>query len=302
MRAKTKTPLWRILARVTASQEEAVADLFELEFGAPPCIYTDADTGAVTIFHYCDTEQTFVATKAATLAGRCQTAGVTPLPEIFLETVKREDWAESWKKHFKPIRIGHALLVKPEWSTAQPVHGQAVMLLDPGLSFGTGQHATTRFCLQQLAASRRKGTRQSFWDAGTGSGILAIAAAKLGYSPITAIDFDPMAVKSARANARRNHVTGQLKLACADLTKIPLHSRIQYDVVCANLMYDLLLAEKERILNRLKPDGHLVLAGILHHQFPAVQQAYEASGLRLVSSRTVKEWRSGMFVRLAKTA
>ena len=102
--------------------------------------------------------------------------------KIEIAKVKREDWAESWKRHFHPIEIGKTLLVKPSWSKKRPAKNQAVVILDPGLSFGTGQHPTTSFCLHQIARGRKNGTpRPSFLDIGTGSGILAIAAAKLGY-------------------------------------------------------------------------------------------------------------------------
>ena len=139
--------------------------------------------------------------------------------------MRREDWAESWKRHFKPIEIGDALLVKPSWSKRRPRKNQAVVILDPGLSFGTGQHPTTAFCLREivrlkLAKERGRLARefktrhhadepsalQSFLDIGTGSGILAIAAAKLGYQPVHAFDFDAEAVRIARANARANRV------------------------------------------------------------------------------------------------
>ncbi len=151
--------------------------------------------------------------------------------------MKREDWAESWKRHFKPIEIRvkarpsaarqsasqpPSLLVKPSWSRRRAAKNQAVVILDPGLSFGTGQHPTTAFCLHEIARCRQPGTAQSFLDIGTGSGILAIAAAKLGYAPVQAFDFDPESVRVAGDNARKNRVTGRLKLTRGDLAKLPL--------------------------------------------------------------------------------
>jgi ribosomal protein L11 methyltransferase len=170
-----------------------------------------------------------------------------------------------------------------------------VVVLDPGLSFGTGQHPTTAFCLEQLVARRSSKERQSLLDLGTGSGILAIAAAKLGYKPISALDFDAEAVRVARVNARRNRVADRIRFSRRDLTRMPRRAGRTYAVVCANLLADLLLAERERILARLQPVGLLVLAGILKTEFAAVQAAYEAAGLRLVASRAEKEWRSGGF-------
>jgi ribosomal protein L11 methyltransferase len=128
---------------------------------------------------------------------------------------------------------------------------------------------------------------------GCGSGILAIAAAKLGYSPIVAFDFDPEAVRVAKENAKANRVS--FHITQQDLTKMPRRSTEKFDVVCANLIYDLLIQERDRILARLAPGGTLVLAGILRTQFPKVQRAFEMAGLQLVASRAAKEWRSGAF-------
>jgi ribosomal protein L11 methyltransferase len=198
-----------------------------------------------------------------------------------------------------PIEIGTALLIKPSWNRRKPRKGQGMVVLDPGLSFGTGQHATTGFCLRQLVAKSNHETRnskQSFLDIGTGSGILAIAAAKLGYSPVYAFDFDPESVRVARANARKNGVLGKIQITRQDLTRIPQRSIKKYDIVCANLISNLLIAERERIISRLKPDGTLVLAGILKTEFSLVNSAYEQAGLKLIASRAEKEWRSGAFV------
>jgi ribosomal protein L11 methyltransferase len=138
----------------------------------------------------------------------------------------------------------------------------------------------------------------SFLDIGTGSGILAIAAVKLGYAPVHAFDFDPESIAVASANARQNRVHGQVRIWRADLLKLPRRNARTYDVICANLISDLLVAERDRILARLNPNGLLVLAGILKREFVVVQRAYERAGLKLVSSAIKNEWRSGAFRRL----
>src|SRR5262249_31938257 len=157
-----------------------------------------------------------------------------------LEKVRQEDWAESWKRHFKPIEIGSTLLIRPGWSKRLARKGQATMILDPGLSFGTGQHPTTAFCLEQLVARRVRGQSQSLLDLGTGSGILAIAAAKLGYRPITAIDCDAEAARIARANARRNRVSHRVHFLQKDVAKLPGRPAEKYSMVCANLIAPIL--------------------------------------------------------------
>jgi ribosomal protein L11 methyltransferase len=188
------------------------------------------------------------------------------------------------------------LLIKPSWSRRKPKPGQASLVLDPGLSFGTGQHATTGFCLREIARRQRPGVKQSFLDVGTGSGILALAAAKLGYAPVHAFDFDPDAVRVARANAKRNGVHAKLRINQQDVTKLPAKAPRQYDLVCANLISTLLIAERKRISGLVRPDGELVLAGILRKEFGEVQAAYETLGMRLTASRSEREWRSGAFV------
>jgi ribosomal protein L11 methyltransferase len=214
---------------------------------------------------------------------------------IHVTQVPREDWAESWKRHFKPMEIGHALLIRPSWSKKHARPKQGVVILDPGLSFGTGQHATTSFCLQELVRCRFFSTPQSFLDIGTGSGILAISAVKLGFCPVDAFDFDPESVRVARANARVNRVLPRLKIFRADVTRLPRRAPKQYDLICANLISNLLIAEKKPIISRLKRDGTLVLAGILAAEFAQVAAAFATAGLELVAGKTEKEWRSGSF-------
>lgn len=293
-------PLRQISITTNPSAEDAVAALLEREFGQTPSIYTNADTQLTTVSVYWDLPDTEVAeTRTALREGLADTEehGLDVAPgRISLRRVKARDWSESWKRHFKPIEIGRALLVKPTWSNRAPKAGQQLVLLDPGLSFGTGQHATTHFCLTQVA-KLRTGAPQTFMDMGTGSGILALAAAKLGYAPVKAFDFDPDAVRIAAENAELNGVSDAIQLTQADLTKMPRGSKEKFDVVCANLIYDLLIAERDRILARLAPQGSLVLAGILATQFKAVEKAFAGAGMKLVTAKTDKEWRSGLFRR-----
>ncbi|HEY1719239.1 MAG TPA: 50S ribosomal protein L11 methyltransferase, partial [Verrucomicrobiae bacterium] len=200
-----------------------------------------------------------------------------------------------WKRHFKPIEIGDLLLVKPSWSKKRPRKNQAVVILDPGLSFGTGQHPTTEFCLGEIVRCRKNGMLQSFLDIGTGSGILAIAAAKLGFKPVRAIDFDPEAVRVAKANAKANGVLRKIEIVRGDVTKFSTKAKNRFDLVCANLISNLLIAERKKITAQLKPGGILVLAGILKLEFLDVQKKFEELGLQLISSRSKREWRSGSF-------
>jgi ribosomal protein L11 methyltransferase len=293
------TALWQVSVTTMPEAEEAVTQLLERAFGQGVSSYTDAETQLTVVSLYLgrklDWSQARQEELATSLRQVNRSGLVVGSGQITLKRLRRQDWAESWKRHFKPLTIGSALLLKPSWSRRRPRQGQAVIVLDPGLSFGTGQHPTTAFCLRQLVAQRGSGAPKSFLDIGTGSGILAIAAAKLGYAPVHAFDLDPESIRVARANAQRNGVAARVRLQRQDLTKLSRLKARQYSLVCANLTARLLMAERRRILARLRADGVLVVAGILEAQFAQVQGTFERAGLRLVAAHTQKEWRSGAF-------
>ena len=208
-------------------------------------------------------------------------------------TLRREEWAEAWKKFFKPIEISPRLLVRPEWLDDRPKPGQKLLTVDPGMSFGTGQHPTTLFCLQTIDRLALEPGVKSLLDAGCGSGILAIAGALLGYDPVDAFDFDPDAVKSAAENLERNHVSGVVPTV-ADANDYPGRSD-GYDLVCANILGHLLRAFKVRIASWVRPGKYLSLAGILNSEFDAVSADYVSLGFEELERATLKEWTSGLF-------
>ena len=320
-----RPPLWRVSAATTPEAEDAVAEMLGavLRRAAVSCHNLETGMSAVTV--YCEARPA-TGVHNATAAGleRIKKCGLKIGPgKVTIAKVRREDWAESWKRHFKPIEIGGALLIKPSWSKRRPRKNQALVILNPGLSFGTGQHPTTAFCLHEIvrcsnlkpagAARRRRTTARqrrrhpitaagagSFLDIGAGSGILAIAASKLGYRPVHAFDFDAEAVRVARANARANRIQTKLRIEHADVLRLPTRPVQKYDLICANLISDLLIAGRRRIAAQLNRGGTLVLAGVLKTEFPQVQKAFENLGLKLARSRSRKEWRSGSF-RARKT-
>jgi len=296
---KTNKPLWRISVTTSIEAEDAVSELLGGISGAAAAAYFNLETGVSTVSIFCDRKpdaRKSTAEIAAGLKNILECGLKIGAGSIEIAKVKREDWAESWKRHFHPLEIGAALLVKPSWIKQRPKKGQVVVILDPGLSFGTGQHPTTSFCLNEIVRADARPTKiKSFLDIGTGSGILAISAAKLGFQPVHAFDFDPESVRVAKENTRKNRVDAKIKLTRGDVTKLPLKPARQYDLVCANLISNLLIAEKKRIVNRLKPGGTLVLAGILAVEFDEVQVAFEKLGLKLVAKRVENEWCSGSF-------
>jgi ribosomal protein L11 methyltransferase len=291
--------LWRVSVATTPEAEDAVSELLGTVSGQPVSSYFNLETGVITVTAYCRRKPAWPAEWRAKIRvglDQIKNCGLKiGSGKVTIAKMRREDWAESWKRHFKPIEIGRALLIKPSWSKKLPRKNQAVVILDPGLSFGTGQHPTTAFCLHELVRCGKFEARRSFLDIGTGSGILAIAAAKLGYSPVHAFDFDPEAVRVARANARANGVHNNLRIVRKDVTKLPIHPARQYDLICANLISTLLIAGRRRIVAQLHCGGTLVLAGILKSEFSQMQKIFAKLGLKLAASKTEKEWRSGSF-------
>ena len=291
--------IWKTSVATTTEAEDGVSELLATLVAPSPSAYTDVETHVTTVSVYStQPPKNPTATKAALRNGlnELKRFGINiGTAKISIVKLPRENWADSWKRHFPALEIGNALLVKPSWIKRKLRPGQKLVVLDPGLSFGTGQHATTSFCLHELAKPGAK--QRSFLDMGTGSGILAIAAAKLGFSPVHAFDYDPQCVKVSRANAKTNRIENKIRVSHADLTKLPKRSAKQYDFVCANILANLLIAERDRILARVKPGGTLVVAGILSREFHEVESAYEAAGWKLVASKIEKEWRSGTFQR-----
>jgi ribosomal protein L11 methyltransferase len=305
---KSNKNLWRISVATTIEAEEAVMELLGAILNQTASSHFNVETQVNVVSVFGSQKIVLagnVAKEISTGLKRIKNCSLNVgAGKIKIAKVRREDWAESWKRHFKAIEIGDTLLVKPSWIKRKPHKNQAVVILDPGLSFGTGQHATTSFCLHQIVAavcdrrnrrSQSDATAKSFLDIGTGSGILAIAAVKLGYKPVRAFDFDPEAVRVARANARVNHVGQKIKITQDDVTKLSAHAKQKHDLVCANLISNLLIAERGKIAAQLNRGGTLVLAGILKAEFSLVQTMFEDLGMKLIASRSEKEWRSGSF-------
>lgn len=294
---KPSNPPLRHVAVVTSHEaEDAVGVVLEAVAGVTPGVHVELPSQRVTVSAYVHVADAGVAPLRARLRAALDGLrghGIDPAPAaVTIRKVPPKDWSESWKRHFKPIEVGARLLVKPTWSRRRPKAGAAVLLLDPGLSFGTGQHATTRFCLEEVVRLHAPGQRPSLLDAGMGSGILALAAAAVGYGHVEGFDFDPDCVRIARENARLNQLGRRVAFGEADVTRLPKKPERTFDVVCANLMHDLLVAESRRIAARVAPGGRLVLAGILSHQFAAVERAYADLGWAVERDATEGEWHS----------
>jgi len=212
--------------------------------------------------------------------GHLQAFGLGPIGELAVHEVRDEDWLESWKASFTPIRVGD-FLIRPTWSEAVP-DGATEIVLDPGMAFGTGLHPTTRQCLEAICALAIDGRR--VLDVGTGSGILAIAAAKRGAREVIAVDTDQIAVDAARENAERNGVRIDVRHASAAGVDGA------FDVVLANLVGATLIQIASDLRARVARSGRLVAAGITREREPEVVAALAAHGLRVVERDERDDW------------
>ena len=299
--ARSSTPAQLFALTVTTSPEagEAVGELLFRVTRESAVITHDRlrAESRVTVYH--GQSDFFQATRRRELrAGleAIQDCGLNIGPaRIAWRRVKAADWRESWKRHFRPMLIGRSLLVRPSWSRRRPEAGQKELVLDPGLSFGTGQHPTTGFCLAEIVRLRPRKGRAALLDVGTGSGILALAAAQLGYAPVRGFDFDPEAIEVARRNAANNRLVEKVILVRGDVARLSPRPRRRYDVVTANLTSDLLVKHAANLVAQVVPGGALVLAGILAEEFPAVRRTFEALGARPLRSQHRREWQSGSF-------
>ena len=206
-------------------------------------------------------------------------------------TVKKEDWAEKWKENFHVSRVGKNLVIVPSWETYAPKPDDIILVNDPGMAFGTGSHGTSKACLEFLEDLSLKHHPKSLLDAGTGTGILSVAAAKLGIPDIDAFDNEPQAVMAAKENAEKNNVV--INVFQQDLFFYA--PRKKYDIVIANILCAVLERNVERLMAAVTPGGHLILAGILDEQFPALSDKFTALGAIPETSVLIEGWRSGVF-------
>lgn len=203
------------------------------------------------------------------------------------------DWAEEWKRFFHVLRAGEHMVVKPSWEPFEALDGDVVVELDPGSAFGTGQHETTRLCLAALERTVAPGVE--VLDLGAGSGILAIAAAKLGARRVVALDIDAETVPVAAENAQLNGVEAQIEAAAgsvgADWPSTVEAPAGGFDVVVANISSTVLVRLMLDIVERLRPGGRLLASGFIDEGLPMVQSAIESAGLHLEQVETEGDWR-----------
>lgn len=212
--------------------------------------------------------------------------------ELTLKNVREEDWANNWKQYFKPFTVGERLLIKPSWELCENPWNRAVLEIDPASSFGTGQHHTTRLCLELLEQLMHPGDR--VLDLGCGSGILSIGALLLGASGATAVDIEENAAATATENARKNHIDPTLyRVFCGNVLEDETLCREigdGYDLICANIVADVLIAMKQLFRQFLRPEGSLIVSGIIMERRDEVLDQLKKAGFALLEVREKEGW------------
>jgi ribosomal protein L11 methyltransferase len=214
------------------------------------------------------------------------------LPEPRYQPVGESDWANAWKEHFNVIRLGRRFVIKPSWRDYTPTNDDLVIEIDPGLAFGSGLHPTTRLCLEILEDMSPAG--HSVFDVGTGSGILALVALKLGANPVRAVDIDDVAVRVTQENLARNGYPPSksgagIKIETAVGSAADAGGR-QWQVVLANILANTLLELMPDLAAAVTPGGRLILSGLIAGQDDDVLAAASAQNMRLVERRTYEDW------------
>ena len=230
---------------------------------------------------------------------------IYPLPSPTVRWLSEADWADAWKVGYKPQRIGRRIRIQPSWQPCEPSADQIVIELDPGLAFGTGLHPSTRLCLLALEDCAQPGQR--VLDVGTGSGILSIAAARLGAGSIVAIDIDDLALQVARENIARNGVQASISLSKASLTPpttcdwpVP-NGRVEvfnadgqwsgaFDLIVMNILAEVIAGSAKELARCLAPDGTFILAGIIQAREALVREALAEAGLDVRRRLVQKDW------------
>ncbi len=225
----------------------------------------------------------------AFLRERFAALGVEVVTELI--GVDEEDWATAWKQYYKPLSIGEHITVVPMWEKYEAKPEEIVVLMDPGMAFGTGTHETTRLCMTLIEKHIKQDDK--VLDVGTGSGILAIAASKLGAESVDAYDIDPVAVRVARDNVQENGVSN---VRCGESDLLSSVSG-EYDLICANIVADIIVRMAPEVAKFLKQGGKLITSGIIDFHTERVKEAMENGGLTLCDSLAENDWTALVFTK-----
>ncbi|HSR03255.1 MAG TPA: 50S ribosomal protein L11 methyltransferase [Proteiniclasticum sp.] len=204
--------------------------------------------------------------------------------EIFSEEVNEEDWANEWKKYYKPTKVGHRFVIKPLWEEYEAKGDEIILQMDPGKAFGTGTHETTRLCLEAIENYMKKDTR--VFDIGTGSGILAIGASLLGAKDVVGVDLDIVAVDSAKENVRYNHLEN-VEILHGNLMDVVDGTA---DIIVANIIAEVILILIDDVKKMINLDGVFISSGIIREKEKMVTDALHEKGFSIKEVRREGEW------------
>jgi len=210
-------------------------------------------------------------------------------PSFTRREIVDPDWGERWKKYFKPLKIGRNIIIKPTWERYTPTSRDIVVDIDPGMAFGTGQHPSTRLCIiaiEEIALTNRSFEQWSVLDIGTGTGILAICAAKIGAGSVAAVDLDPKAVEIAGTNTAINGVEDRVEIINRDASMCDG----TFELITANLTASTLINLQSTITSLMKPGGYLVASGIIDRDAKNVEKIFRSEGVTLHETRSEEEW------------
>lgn len=214
-----------------------------------------------------------------------------PMPEPVFSVVRDEDWAEAWKQHYHPVRLGRRLYIRPEWRTLTDARPDDVLLvLDPGTAFGTGTHPTTQLCLVLLEDLMPRWPGADVLDLGCGSGILGIAALKLGAAHVLALDIDELAVSATVRNAELNGVSERITAQRGSLDSLRTTAH-HFDLLLCNILAKVIVQlVGEGLADVLRPGGHALFSGLIDEQAAEVEAALRGAGLEIVQRRAQGDW------------
>lgn len=275
------------------------AAVAELLFLLDPKLSSFADREkSSTLFHIFYAENKSQAENIALKAEKLlQNAEFLDISDFSFEVIKikKEDWSESWKKYFDIQKVSDRIIIQPSWLKYTPEQDEIVLQIDPGMSFGTGQHATSKFCLDAIdKISGKMDSEGRLLDAGCGSGILSIAAYKLGFKNISAFDIDPQAVEIARQNAKINAIpNAAVDFQTANIAEFEFSE--SFDFVLVNILSRVLTQNAEKIRTFLKKNAYLVLSGILTTEYCELCGIFTELGLEELWNCSEKEWTGGVF-------
>jgi ribosomal protein L11 methyltransferase len=254
-------------------------------------------TKSVRVRTYLPAESIDSETIEAIRSGLWSLGMIRPVGELVVERRREEDWANTWKEFYHPVKVGTKTVVRPPWQEYDPADDEIVVVLDPGMAFGNGTHHTTRLALVGLEALIEPG--MTVFDGGTGSGILAIAAAKLGAKHVDGVDIDPVSVRTAIENVGRNELSVPIHLETGSIGQGEPFDGVQYDLVLANIIARILIELNEGIFARVKPGGILVLSGIIEDREQEMRAIYEQYPLDFIERRQEEDWVSIVYRRRA---